>query len=229
MEVVFIRHGQPEWDRDGLAVDRPSAHRARAPPGRGHGRASVRGRSRSTSCWCRRSCGPSRPPRRSSSATGHRARDAAVAGRDRRRPVWDGTPPRSVEAIFAEERRRRSTSCGTACPEARASATSTAASSPGCDSMLDDAGANRSPRLPPLWRLEHPARRIVVVSPTPAPTPPPRPPAGHPAGAVGVGALRLVPRLGERGAAACAIAAAHSFSLFRFSDTSHLPDHLHTR
>jgi probable phosphoglycerate mutase len=94
--------------------------------------------------------------------------------------------------------------------------------------FLSSIGCIRFNGFPPLWQLENPGPRIIIVahSGTDAVC------LGHLLG------IDPVPWEWERFVAFHAsvsvvrpidIAERHSFSLFRFSDLSHLPEELHTR
>jgi probable phosphoglycerate mutase len=98
----------------------------------------------------------------------------------------------------------------------------------GLGDLLDAQGAQRTSLHPPLWQLARPERRLAFV-------------AHGGTNAVALGYLlgiEPVPWEWERFVAFHAavstiapieISGGHSFSLFRFSDTSHLPEELRTR
>jgi probable phosphoglycerate mutase len=78
-------------------------------------------------------------------------------------PVWNGIPTEVVQQIFAEERRRSVEELWNGLPGGESPRFHIRIVT-GLRSMLDEAGALRVSEAPPLWKLEQPARRIVVVA-----------------------------------------------------------------
>jgi hypothetical protein len=103
MEIVLIRHGEPEWVRHGSGHRRPAAHRTRAPQANGWHRHCAT--STSTRCSCRRSCAPARPQRRCSRRYRRRG-DRSVARGDPRPDVARHPAEKAAEA-YAELKGRR--------------------------------------------------------------------------------------------------------------------------
>lgn len=225
MEVLFVRHGQPEWMRDGMAVDDPPLTEL------GHRQASALAhqladveideilvsplvRAQQTAAPLLERLG------RESETVPWLAEIGA--------PRWDGTPTEVVERIFREEWTRPLDELWNGLPGGESFRDFHARVVTGLDAMLDEAGATRISEAPPLWSLHQPARRILVVAH-----------AGTNATALGhLLGIPPVPWEWERFVSFHAslsvvrpleISGGHSFSLFRFSDTDHLEPELRTR
>jgi broad specificity phosphatase PhoE len=225
MEVVFIRHGQPEWDREGLSVDNPPLTEL------GHRQAEVmadyvasleidellvsplvRAQQTAAPLVERTGLEPTTLPW------------LAEIGA----PVWNGIPTEVVQQVFAEERRRSVEELWNGLPGGESFRDFHIRIVTGLRSMLDGVGALQVSEAPPLWKLEQPARRIVVVAH-----------AGTNATAVGhLLGIPPVPWEWERFVSFHAslsvlrpleINGDHAFSLFRFSDVDHLSPDLRTR
>ena len=130
VELVFIRHGQPEWDRDGRAVQDPLLTEIGLEP-RPVTSATRSSVATSTASSSPLSCGPSRPrprwPRRSASSPRRCDWLAEIASPAvGRHPVGDGRSRSSPRRGPSP-----STSSGTAFPAASRSGTSTAGSPAG--------------------------------------------------------------------------------------------------
>ena len=223
----LMRHGEPEWVRAGMSVGRSTADRA-GPSGRpGAGRAAWpadgdRGRRGDLGVAAARAQQTAAPVVARAGSRGARRstgwpRSARPAGRGRR-PRWSsGSSPRSGPD--------RSTSCGTGCPAARASATSTAGSRRAWPAPTESIRARRaSPRRPVAVAAGRaPTGGWAVGRATAAPTP--RRSAtcsgSRRCRGNGSGSSRTTPRISV--VPPFAIGEGHAFSLFRFSDVAHLP------
>jgi len=190
MELIFIRHGQPQWEIDGGGVDDPVL-----------------------------------------TDVGHRQAELLPSFywiAEIRAPVWQGTPSEVIEKAFAEQRSRPLNEQWEAIPGAESFLEFHQRVVGGLTEFLADIGCTRSRGFPPLWKMNHEGPRIVFV-------------AHSGANAVSLGHLlgiEPVPWEWERFVAfhgsisvvrPMHIASSLSFSLFRFSDTSHLPKELQTR
>jgi probable phosphoglycerate mutase len=142
--------------------------------------------------------------------------------------VWQGTPTEVVAKVFAESRVRPLEEQWLGIPGGETFHDFHERVTTGLIDFLSSIGCYRYNGFPPLWQLEDPGPRIIVVahSGTDAVC------LGHLLG------IDPVPWEWERFVAFHAsvsvvrpmhIADKHSFSLFRFSDLSHLPTDLHTR
>ncbi len=225
MEITFIRHGQPEWDRDGRTVQNPrltdvgleqAARLGEAFMGRAVDAVLV-----SPLLRAQQTAAPI------VDALGIEPRTlpwlAEIAS-----PEWDGTPSETVEEIFAVARAKPLDEQWDGLPGGESFRAFHRRVTDGLSGLLDELGCERLTPFPPLWRLDDPGPSVVVVAH-----------AGTDAVCLGhLLGIDPVPWEWERFVSFHAsvsvvrpmpIADAHSFSLFRFSDTSHLPDHLHTR
>jgi probable phosphoglycerate mutase len=225
MELLFVRHGEPAWARDGLAVDDPPL------TDRGHEQAELAAK------WLAE--GPIdallvSPLQRAQQTAEPIARAAGVepvtltwlaeifAGR------FEGTPQEVVERTFTENRGRPLEQQWDGIPGGESFRDFHQRVTTGLESLLAEEGARRVSDYPAHWQLEQLGRRIVVV-------------AHGGTNAVSLGYLlgiEPVPWEWERFVAFHAgistiapieISGGHAFSLFRFSDTSHLPEDARTR
>jgi broad specificity phosphatase PhoE len=143
-------------------------------------------------------------------------------------PAWDGTPSETVEAIFAEARAKPLDDQWDGLPGGESFRDFHRRVTGGLVGLLNELGCERLTEFPPLWRVDDPGPCVVIVAH-----------AGTDAVCLGhLLGIEAVPWEWERFVSFHAsvsvvrpmpIADAHSFSLFRFSDTSHLPEHLQTR
>lgn len=225
MELLFVRHGEPAWSRDGLAVDDPPL------TDRGHQQADLVAKlladDRVDSLFVS-------PLQRAQQTA------APIAEATGLEPVtfpwlaeiypgnFEGTPQEVVEQTFRESRGRPLDEQWDGIPGGESFRDFHNRVTTGLGRVLEDTGAQRVSAFPPLWHLRHLDRRIVVV-------------AHGGTNAVSLGYLlgiEPVPWEWERFVAYHAavstiapieISGGHSFSLFRFSDTSHLPEDVRTR
>ena len=225
MELTFVRHGQPEWDRDGLAVDDPiltadgeqqARHLGEAFIGRPVDRLLV-----SPLVRARQTAGPIADALHMEPEILDWLPEIAA-------PVWQGTPSEVVGQAFADSRARPLDEQWDGLPGGESFRAFHRRITTGLDGLLDQLGARRMPGHPVVWDVEEPGPRVVIV-------------AHAGTNAVSLGHLlgiEAVPWEWERFVSFHAsvsvvrpvpISGVHSFSLFRFSDTSHLPEHLHTR
>jgi probable phosphoglycerate mutase len=225
VELVFIRHGQPEWDRGGLAVvdppltdvgQRQADHVGDAFVGRPVDRLLVSPlvRAQQTAEPVAKALGlePETLPWLAEIAS----------------PAWDGTPSDTVEAVFAEARAKPLDEQWDGLPGGESFRDFHRRVTGGLVGLLAQLGCERLTEFPPLWRLTDPGPRVAIVAH-----------AGTDAVCLGhLLGIEAVPWEWERFVSFHAsvsvvrpmpIAEAHSFSLFRFSDTSHLPEDLQTR
>jgi len=225
VELVFIRHGQPEWDRDGRAVQDPVLTAI------GHTQAGHLGDSFLGRHVDRLLVSPLVRAQQTAApvaeALGLEPETldwlAEIAS-----PAWDGTPSETVEAAFAEARAKPLDDQWDGLPGGESFRDFHRRVTGGLVRLLEELGCERLTGFPPLWRVEDSGPCVVIV-------------AHGGTDAVCLGHLLgidPVPWEWERFVSFHAsvsvvrpmrIADAHSFSLFRFSDTSHLPGHLHTR
>lgn len=225
MELLFVRHGEPAWSRDGLAVDDPPL------TDRGHEQADLVAKMLADVPFDALFVSPLRRAQQTAAPI------ATATGLDAVTLPWlaeifpgtfEGTPQEVVEQTFRESRGRPLDEQWEGIPGGESFRDFHNRVTTGLAAMLEEHGTRRTSVHPPLWQLDDPQRRIVFV-------------AHGGTNAVSLGYLlgiEPVPWEWERFVAFHAavstiapieISSGHSFSLFRFSDTSHLPEALRTR
>lgn len=225
MELVYIRHGQPEWDRDGRAIDDPvltelgeeqARHLGQAFLGRPVDRLLV-----SPLVRARQTVAPIAEALQMEPEVLDWLAEIAA-------PAWQGSPSEVVEKAFADGRARPLDEQWDGLPGGESFRDFHRRIVGGLSGLLTELGVERLTDYPAVWRLQDPGPRVVIV-------------AHGGTNAVSLGHLlgiEPVPWEWERFVSFHAsvsvvrpvpISGVHSFSLFRFSDTSHLPEHLHTR
>ncbi len=225
MEMTFIRHGEPEWSRDGLTIDDPPLTE------RGRRQAEALAEALADEQFDEIWVSPL-----------HRAQETAEPlierlGRPSRTfdwlaeigaPRWEGTPSEVVERAFADARRRPLDEWWEGLPDGETFRQFHKRVVSGLAAEIEAAGGVRVSEDPTLWELVAPERRIVVVAHS-----------GTNAAALGhLLGIPPVPWEWERFvtfhasvsiASPIAISSGHAFSLSRLSDVSHLPADLRTR
>lgn len=215
-----MRHGEPEWARNGLTVDDP--------------RLTDRGRRQADLLADRlvdeHFDGLLVSPLRRAAET--MAPIAARLGMEAsvldwlaeiRNPRWEGTPAENVERIFADSRGRPASEHWDGLPGGESFRDFHQRVTSGLDSLLADHDSARLPGDPPLWDLGRVDQRVLVV-------------AHGGTNAVSVGHLLGIPPVpwewerfinfhtGVSTVTPIEISTAHSYSLLRLSDLSHLAD-----
>ncbi|MBI2705143.1 MAG: histidine phosphatase family protein [Actinobacteria bacterium] len=228
MHLIFIRHGQPEWDRDGMAVDDPKLTSL------GHEQAKrlaerlaavddIRVDELLVSPLARahQTAAPISDALGLEPVTLDWLREIAA-------PPFEGTPTEQVQRIFAEARKRSVDDLWDGLPGGESFSGFHERITGGVRELLAERGAVPVSPAPPLWKLEDREQVVMVVAH-----------AGTNAAAIGfLLGITPVPWEWERFISfhasvstllPMAISGANSFSLFKFSDVSHLPDDLQTR
>lgn len=225
MEIVLVRHAQPQWEIDGHGVDDPVLTAL------GHEQAAR------LPSWFE-----TRPIDHLFVSPLIRAQQTArpiidACGIDPEvldwsaeitAPVWQGTPSEVIERAFADQRARPLEEQWDAIPGGESVRDFHERVTGGLTDLLARFDCVRTHGFPPLWQLPFDGPRIVLV-------------AHSGTNAVILGHLLgidPVPWEWERFVAFHAsisvvrpmhIARSASLSLFRFSDTGHLPEEMHTR
>jgi 2,3-bisphosphoglycerate-dependent phosphoglycerate mutase len=224
MEVVFIRHGEPDWAPGDVSVDDPVLTE------RGHEQARLAAEALrrvpvdallvSPLVRAQQTVAPIAEALDLEPVTLPWLAEIS-AGR------WEGTPLEQVQQAFREQRGRPLHEQWDGMPGGESFRDFHRRVTGGLRALLDDAGALQVSEHPPLWKLVAPERRIVVV-------------AHGGTNAVSLGHLlgvAPVPWEWERFVSFHAsistvqpveISDGHTFSLFRFADTRHLPPELCT-
>lgn len=222
--MLFIRHGEPAWERNGLSVDDPDL------TDRGQQQAELL-------AWRLRDLAVDRvfvsPLRRAQQTVAPFATSRGIEPEtidflaEITNPAWEGTPVDEVEEAFAASRHRPVEEHWEGLPGGESFRGFHERVTTGLRKLMIDLGADRVSEDPPLYGLDDAPYRVMVVAHTGT-------------NSVSIGHLlgiRPVPWEWERFVSFHAsistlrtveIAGAHTFSLFRFSDTSHLADDLQT-
>ena len=225
MELVFIRHGQPQWDIDGRGVDDPVLTEL------GHRQSALLPKFFETRPIDHLFVSPLIRAQQTAApvieATGAEPETLPWLA-EIRAPVWQGTPSEVIEQAFATQRGRPVEEQWEPIPGAESFREFHTRVTDGLTDLLARFDCVRTLGFPALWRLDHEGPRIVIVAHS------------------GTNAVCLSHLLGiepvpwewERFVAFHAsisvvkpmhIAEAFSFSLFRFSNTEHMPEDMHTR
>jgi len=163
MEIVLVRHGEPEWAVDGLNIDHPCL------TPRGRRQAARMADALADDAFDEILVSPL-----------ERARETAAPlyvrhGRDEvidewlseiRSPVWQGTPREKAEFAFAEERRRPSHERWHGLAELGGEPTRdfTDRIRKGCREFLAARGIEAIEGDLPVWRIDAPDMRICLVA-----------------------------------------------------------------
>lgn len=224
VEVLFIRHGEPAWERNGLSVDDPDLTE------RGRRQAELLAWQLGGLAIDRLYVSPLRRAQQTCEPLAA-ALDVEPETLDFlaeiTNPAWEGTPVDEVEQIFADSRHRSVEEHWDGLPGGESFRAFHDRVTGGLSKLLVELGVNRTLDVPPLYQLEKPPFRVAVVAHTGT-------------NSVSIGHLLGIPPVPwewERFVSFHAsvstlrsleIAGVHTFSLFRFGDVSHLAPDLHT-
>lgn len=164
MEIVLVRHGEPEWVRDGLNVDNPPLTT------RGHRQAErvaealaaevfdevwvsplIRAQQTSAPLLADRGMVPSE------SVTQHWLEEI-------RNPLWHGTPREKADAAYREEKARVSEARWDGLEGGENVREFVGRIHAGASGFLAERGAVPSATSLPLWSISGPHRRILMVA-----------------------------------------------------------------
>lgn len=225
MEIVLVRHAQPEWIREGLAVDDPPL------TDRGRRQARLLAERLAAEHFDEIYVSPLTRALQTFEPVGHRTGWQGETARwleEIRSPIWHGSPAEKAEETFRAERLRPAEERWSGIPGGEAVRDFVARIRESAGLFLEEHGITPAPGELPVWRIEDPGRRILLVA--------------H-AGTNAVTmcyllGLQPVPWEWERfvlGHAsisrleALELGDGHTFSLTRLSDSEHLPTILRTR
>jgi broad specificity phosphatase PhoE len=227
MEVLLIRHGQPEWDRDGLSVDNPpltetGRHQAEALADHlaGHPRLGI------DEIWVS-------PLRRAQETAAPLAARTGIQAQtlpwlaEIGAPRWEGTPTQVVAEAFEQGWARPLDELWDGLPGGETFRAFHERVTSGLAATLDQVGAARLSDDPTLWSLPQRQHRVAVV-------------AHGGTNATAMAFLLGIPPVpwewlrfvtahaSVSVLAPLAISDGHAFSLHPFSDVSHLAPELQT-
>lgn len=228
MQILFIRHAQPAWDRDGVAVDNPELtplghEQAKRLAERLAGLADLQVDELLVSPLVRAQ--QTAAPIVDALGVVPTTHDwlAEIAA-----PPFEGTPSEQVQRVFAESRERSVQELWDGLPGGESFRDFHDRVTGGLRLLLTERGAVPVTPAPPMWKFDETDRTVMIVAH-----------GGTNAAAIGfLLGVTPVPWEWERFISFHAsmstlvplsISGANSFSLFKFSDVSHLPDDLQTR
>lgn len=161
MEIVFIRHGEPEWVRDGLNVDNPPLTE------RGHRQASRMADALRNEHFDEVLCSPLWRARQTAAPL------FAALGRDDeidpwleeiRNPIWHGTPQEIADEAYREQRLRNSHDRWTGLIGGEAMSDFVDRIHLGCSLFLEERTVRPVPSDFSLWEIDRPDQKIAVVA-----------------------------------------------------------------
>ena len=161
MEIVLIRHGQPEWVLDGLNVDNPPLTE------RGRRQAEMMARYLRREHFDEVLCSPLVRARQTAEPL------LAALGREQcvepwceeiRNPLWHGTPQeRSIEA-YRQEREKASHERWKGIEGGEPVSDFADRIRLGCSLFLAERGVRRQETALPVWQIDEPGKRIAIVA-----------------------------------------------------------------
>jgi probable phosphoglycerate mutase len=161
VEIVLIRHGQPEWIRDGLNVVNPPLTEL------GHSQAAAMGRKMATEAFDEILVSPLNRARQTAAPL------YAATGRDEqiqpwleeiRDPGWHGSPAEKAEQAYREMRERPVEERWHGLDGGESIRDFTRRIHKGASVFLSERGVERIDHELPIWSIAEPGRRIVLVA-----------------------------------------------------------------
>lgn len=161
MEIVFIRHGEPEWVRDGLAVNDPPLTE------RGHRQAERLANALSEESFDEVFVSPLVRARQTAAPL----LEALGVGEaidpwleEIRDPMWHGSPAEKAAEAYAELRRRAAEDRWHGLDGGESIRDFVARIRVGVSEFLADRGVVRSDTELPIWQIAQPGARIALVA-----------------------------------------------------------------
>ncbi len=161
MEIVFIRHGEPEWVRDGFNVDNPPLTE------RGHRQAARMAEALAGEHFDEVYCSPLVRTRQTAAPL------FAALGRDEqiapwleeiRNPIWSGTPSEIADEAYREQRERASHDRWRGLDGGESPRDFVDRIHLGCTMWLEERGVRRLDSDFSLWEVDRPDWRIALVA-----------------------------------------------------------------
>ena len=161
MKIVLVRHGEPEWVRDGLNVDNPPLTE------RGHRQARAMSEWLAGEHFDEVHVSPLLRARQTAAPL------FAALGRDERvshwleeirNPIWHGTPQAKAELAYQEERARPSHERWEGIEGGEAVRDFVARIREACGLFLAERGVERVDAPLPVWKVQDPDRQIAFVA-----------------------------------------------------------------
>ncbi len=161
MEIVFIRHGQPEWIRDGLNVENPPLTDL------GHEQARAMAQALAAEQFDEVYTSPLLRARQTAAplfeALG-REEQIAPWLEEIRDPAWHGTPQEKAQAAYEELKGRPAEDRWDGLEGGESIREFTERIRFGADEFFEARGMERSWHDLPIWRIGEPGRRIALVA-----------------------------------------------------------------
>lgn len=161
MEIVLIRHGEPEWVLDGLNVDNPPL------TARGHRQAAAMAQYLKDAEFDEVHCSPLvRAQETAAPLFGVLGRPASVEPwlEEIRNPIWHGTPQEKADEAYREQRRRPAEERWRGLEGGEPVHDFIDRIHLGSMLFLAERGVTRLEHSLPVWRIEQPERRIALVA-----------------------------------------------------------------
>jgi 2,3-bisphosphoglycerate-dependent phosphoglycerate mutase len=161
MEIVLIRHGEPEWIRDGLNVDNPPL------TARGRDQAQRMASYLADEHFDEVYCSPVGRSRETAApllAALGRSEQIEPWLEEIRNPIWHGTPQEKSAEAYRQDRARRSHERWQGLDGGEPVHEFVERIHLGCSSFLLERGVRRLPAELAMWDIEQPDRRIALVA-----------------------------------------------------------------
>jgi len=161
VEIVFIRHGQPEWIRDGLNVNNPPLTDL------GHRQARAMAAALADEHFDQVFVSPLLRARQTAAPLFEMlGRDEQIAPwlEEIRDPAWHGTPQEKAEAAYAELKGRPVDDRWDGLDGGESIRDFTERIRSGADDFLSARGMVRSDHDLPIWEIDDPDRKIALVA-----------------------------------------------------------------
>ncbi len=161
VEIVLVRHGQPEWVRDGLNVGNPPLTAL------GHLQAEKMAGVLAEEDWDEVLVSPLLRARQTAAPLFERlGQDETVAEwlEEIRDPIWHGTPAEKAQEAYDEMRRRPVEERWHGLDGGESVREFTDRIRAGATGFLQDRGVVRADEDLPVWHVEEPGRRVALIA-----------------------------------------------------------------
>lgn len=161
MKIVLIRHGEPEWVRDGLNVDNPPLTE------RGHRQARAMSEMLASEHFDEVHVSPLLRARQTAAPLFGALRRAEVVTHwleEIRNPIWHGTPQEKADLAYQQERARPSHERWEGIEGGESVRDFVARIREACGLFLAERGVEQVAGPLPVWRVADPDRRIAFVA-----------------------------------------------------------------
>lgn len=161
MEIVLIRHGEPEWVLDGLNVDNPPLTEC------GHRQAAAMAEHLRSEHFDEVFCSPLRRARQTAAplfAAVGRAESIDPWLEEIRNPIWHGTPSEKAEEAYREDRARPAQDRWRGLDGGEPVDSFVERIHLGAALFLAERGVVRAEQPLPVWQIDQPDRKIALVA-----------------------------------------------------------------